>query len=112
MPEQGVPFPAQQPSRITSSQCLATCSGMGSLRHCACSPVPLSFFSAHLLKLSFSAMLGSGAMFPLIFHSLCAQKILLCNILPGLICIWNVEYKICAKTFLEGTFRGLTSKGA
>ena len=31
-------------------------------------------------------------------------KFLLCNILPGLIRIWNDIYEICAKTFLEGTF--------
>src|SRR6218665_233656 len=43
-------------------------------------------------------------MFPLIFESLCAHKILLCSILPGLICIWNDMYEICTKTFMKGTF--------
>src|SRR6218665_2731320 len=48
-------------------------------------------------------------MFPLIFKvCVCdrAYKIsVLCNILPGLICIWNDVYEIIiCKTFLEGTF--------
>src|SRR6218665_387507 len=47
-------------------------------------------------------------MFPLIFQSLCAVHIrfLLCNILPGpgLICICNDVYEICAKTLLEEIF--------
>ena len=40
-------------------------------------------------------------MFPLIFESLCAHKIkfLLCNILPGLICIWKDVYEIMCKHF-------------
>ena|SRR6218665_19407 len=36
-------------------------------------------------------------------------KFLLCNILPGLICIWNNVYKIFAKTFLKGKFMSASS---
>src|SRR6218665_1303309 len=44
-------------------------------------------------------------MFLLTFLNVCVRiKLLLCNILPGLICIWKDVYEICAKTFLEGKF--------
>jgi len=42
-------------------------------------------------------------MFPLVFQNVCI-KFLLCNILPGLVCILNYVYEICAKTFFGGTF--------
>src|SRR6218665_2485020 len=38
------------------------------------------------------------------FSKCVCKQFLLCNILPGLICICNDMYEICAKTFLEGTF--------
>jgi len=44
------------------------------------------------------------AMFPLIFKVCVRITFPLCNILPGLICIWNDMYEVCAKTFFEGTF--------
>ena len=40
-------------------------------------------------------------MFPLV--CVC-MKFLLCNILLGLVCIWNNMYKICAKYFLMEHF--------
>src|SRR6218665_1376092 len=45
-------------------------------------------------------------MFPLIFSTCLRKLVLLCNILPELICIWNHVYEIglCAKTVLEETF--------
>src|SRR6218665_447681 len=46
---------------------------------------------------------GSPGQFSLSFFSLCV-KFSLCNILPGLICIWSDMYGISAKTLLEGTF--------
>ena len=44
------------------------------------------------------------AMFPLIFKVSVHMKFLLCNILPGLVWIWNDVYEIVAKAFLEGIF--------
>jgi len=44
------------------------------------------------------------AMFPLIFKVCVHIKFLLCNILPGLVWIWNDVYEIVAKAFLEGIF--------
>ena len=39
------------------------------------------------------------------FFKVCVRiKFPLCNILPGLSCIWIDIYEICAETFLEGTF--------
>src|SRR6218665_3445055 len=43
-------------------------------------------------------------MVPVILESLCAEKFLLCSILPGLICIWNDVYENMCKVCLDGTF--------
>src|SRR6218665_542810 len=52
---------------------------------------------------SFSGTVRPPQQCSLQFLKVCARiKFLLCNMLPGLICIWNdvyVMYEICAKTF-------------
>src|SRR6218665_2617988 len=78
--------------------CLLDCLCVFSLRVLPCVCVGLSLPCLH------SRLSLCPGQCSLSFLKVCVRiKFLLCNILPGLVCIWNYVYDICAKTFLEGT---------